>query len=99
MPQVVWLPEALEDTERLRLFLEDKNPKAAARAGHVLEKGAKLLARFPELGVTAPNGNNCTTFPFSSRYFANNSMHCEFLKSVDRLKLACQGLPLVGANR
>ena len=58
MPQVVWLPEALEDTERLRLFLADQNPQAAARAGHVLEKGAKLLARFPELGHPMNDGTN-----------------------------------------
>jgi plasmid stabilization system protein ParE len=56
MPQVVWLPEALEDTERLRLFLEDKNPKAAARAGHVLQEGAKLLAGFPETGHPMNDG-------------------------------------------
>jgi len=58
MPQVVWLPEALEDTERLRLFLEDKNPKAAARAGHVLQEGAKLLAGFPELGHPMNDGTD-----------------------------------------
>ena len=58
VPQVVWLPEALEDTERLRLFLEDKNPKAAARAGHVLQEGAKLLASFPELGHPMNDGTD-----------------------------------------
>lgn len=58
MPQVVWLPEALEDTERLRLFLEEKNPKAAARAGHALEKGARLLASFPDVGHPMNDGTD-----------------------------------------
>ena len=56
--QVVWLPEALEDTERLRLFLEDKSPKAAARAGQVLQKGAKLLSSHPEAGHPMQDGTN-----------------------------------------
>jgi len=56
--QIVWLPEALEDTERLRLFLEDKNPKAAARAGRVLQDGAKLLASFPEIGQPMNDGTD-----------------------------------------
>ena len=58
MPQVVWLPEALEDTERLRLFLEEENPKAAARAGLVLQEGAKRLVSFPELGHPMNDGTD-----------------------------------------
>ena len=50
VPQVIWLPEALEDTQRLRLFLEDKSPTAAARASQILRDGAKLLSSFPEVG-------------------------------------------------
>ncbi len=58
MPQIVWLPEALEDTRRLRHFLEDKNPKAEARAGQVLQDGAKLLASFPEIGQPMNDGTD-----------------------------------------
>ena len=58
LPQVIWLPEALEDTERLRLFLEDKSPKAAARASQVLRDGAKLLASFPEVGRPMSDGTD-----------------------------------------
>ena len=32
MSEVIWLPEALADVQRLRLFLDAKNPAAAARA-------------------------------------------------------------------
>jgi hypothetical protein len=46
------LPEALEDVQRLRLFLVDKNPTAAVRSGRVLQDGAKLLASFPEAGYS-----------------------------------------------
>ena len=56
--QVVWLPEALEDAERLRLFLEDKSLTAAARAGQVLQDGAKLLATFPEAGHPMNDGTD-----------------------------------------
>ncbi len=50
MSEVVWLPEALADVARLRAFLEDKSPSAAARAAQTLRDGAKLLRNFPELG-------------------------------------------------
>lgn len=56
MSEVVWLPEALEDVQRLRLFLEDKNPAAASRAGRVLLEGAALLARYPEAGSPMNDG-------------------------------------------
>ncbi len=58
MSEVAWLPEALEDMERLRLFLLDKNPTAAARAGKVLLDGAKLLASFPEAGYPMNDGTD-----------------------------------------
>jgi len=48
--EVVWLPEALADVARLRAFLEDKSPSAAARAAQTLRDGARLLRSFPESG-------------------------------------------------
>ncbi len=50
MPQVVWLPEAVADVERLRSFLEDKSPTAAARVAKTLRDGAKYLGGFPLVG-------------------------------------------------
>ena len=58
MSEVIWLPEALVDVQRLRLFLVDKNPTAAARAGRVLQDGAKLLASFPEAGHPMNDGTD-----------------------------------------
>ena len=57
-PKLVWLPEALEDAQRLRLFLEDKNPTAAARSGRVLKAGASSLASFPEIGHPMADGTD-----------------------------------------
>ena len=58
VPQIVWLPEALADIQRLRLFLEDKNPTAATRAGRVLQAGSKRLAGFPEMGQPMNDGTD-----------------------------------------
>ncbi|MGD0961670.1 MAG: type II toxin-antitoxin system RelE/ParE family toxin [Methylomonas sp.] len=56
MSKVIWLPEALDDIRRLRRFLEDQSPTAAARAGHVPLAGAKRLASFPEIGQPMDDG-------------------------------------------
>ncbi|MEQ1790411.1 MAG: type II toxin-antitoxin system RelE/ParE family toxin [Rickettsiales bacterium] len=50
MPEIVWLTEALEDTERLFSFLRDKNSQAAINLAQALQGGTKLLADFPEVG-------------------------------------------------
>lgn len=46
--KIVWLPETLED----------KNPTTAARAGRVLQVGAKRLAGFPEMGQPMNDGTD-----------------------------------------
>jgi toxin ParE1/3/4 len=56
MSQVIWLPEAVEDLERLREFLMDKNPPAAKRAAQTILKGAKKLADFPAIGRPMNDG-------------------------------------------
>lgn len=58
MSKVIWLPEALEDTRRLRRFLEDLSPAAAARAGQLIQAGTKRLADFPEIGAPMDDGTN-----------------------------------------
>lgn len=47
---VIWLPEALEDIERLHAFLQEKSPTAAARAAQTILDGARLLESAPEAG-------------------------------------------------
>lgn len=48
--QVVWLPEALEDVERLHAFLQEKSLAAAQRAAQTILNGARLLETAPEAG-------------------------------------------------
>lgn len=56
--EVVWLPEALEDMCRLRLFLEDKSPAAASRMAGTVLAGVNLLRDFPERGKPFNDGTN-----------------------------------------
>lgn len=55
MPEVKWLPEALDDLERLFEFLRKKNPDAAARAAQTILDGATLLVTSPRLGRPMPD--------------------------------------------
>ena len=56
MSEVIWLPEALEDMGRLRLFLEDKNASATVRMAKTILAGAELLRAFPERGKPMSDG-------------------------------------------
>ena len=58
MSEVVSLPEAVEDMSRLRLFLEDKSPSAAARLAKTILEGVALLRDFLERGKPLNDGTN-----------------------------------------
>lgn len=58
MSEIVWLPEALEDMSRLRLFLEDKSPSAASRMAQTVLGGVALLRDFSERGKPLNDGTN-----------------------------------------
>lgn len=49
-PEVVWLPDAITDLMRLRIFIQDKNPRAAKRAASKIKEGALTLMSNPESG-------------------------------------------------
>jgi plasmid stabilization system protein ParE len=68
MPEVKWLPEALDDLERLFEFLREKNPDAAARAAQTILDGASLLVTSPRLGRPMPDrtGRRELFVPFAS---------------------------------
>jgi Plasmid stabilization system protein len=51
VPQVVWLPAALEDIARLYDFLAEKNPEAARNAALCIKAAARQLEAFPESGA------------------------------------------------
>jgi plasmid stabilization system protein ParE len=48
--EIVWLPAAVADLERLRRFILEKNPDAAKRAVIRIREATKLLADHPERG-------------------------------------------------
>lgn len=51
MPQVRWLPSALQDIQRLSAFILAKNPVAARKAIAVIRESAITLESFPEIGT------------------------------------------------
>ena len=55
MATLKWLPEALNDVERLYRFLNEQNPKAAMRAAETILQGAKLLKKSPRIGRPMPD--------------------------------------------
>ena len=50
MPRVIVTKGAADGLERCRLFLVDKNPLAARRAGQVIENQFILLETTPDIG-------------------------------------------------
>jgi len=48
--RVLWLPEALDDIERLHALLQEKSPSAASRAAQAILDGARLRETAPEAG-------------------------------------------------
>ncbi len=55
MPDVIWLPQALRDVDRLYRFLLEKNPQAAQKAAETILNAAKPLETFPGLGTFVPD--------------------------------------------
>jgi plasmid stabilization system protein ParE len=50
MPQIIYAPRALRDLQRLREFLQPKNPAAAKRATEAILKAVKKITRQPQIG-------------------------------------------------
>ena len=53
--EIVWLPGASRDVDRLRDFIKSDNPRAAQRAAKRIIEGVKLLQENPEVGVPVEN--------------------------------------------
>lgn len=58
MSEVVWLPEALEDTSRLLLLLEDQSPAAAFHMAKTILDGVALLRDCSQRGRPLNDGTN-----------------------------------------
>lgn len=50
MPQVRYSPGAIRDLQRLREFLQPRNPAAAKRAGEAIMKALQVLRHQPHIG-------------------------------------------------
>ncbi len=50
MPRVIITEGAVQGLENCRLFLSEKNPQVAIRAGHAIEHQFALLETEPEIG-------------------------------------------------
>ena len=55
MAQIKWLPEALEDVERLYAFLSSKNPEAGRKAVKTILEGADMILAAPRIGCLMLN--------------------------------------------
>ena len=53
--ELVWLPGATRDVERLRNFIKSENPRAAQRAAKRIIEGVNILQENPEAGVPVEN--------------------------------------------
>ena len=56
--KIVYTSEAIEDSVRLRKFIEIKNPSAAKSIAGSLVDGIKKLTRFPYIGVRVSEAAN-----------------------------------------
>lgn len=56
--RLLWLPEALDDVERLHDVSIRKDPAAAARAVRTIVNGAGRLQELPELGRPLADGTD-----------------------------------------
>jgi len=53
--EIVWLPGASRDVDRLRNFIKSENPIAAQRAAKRIIEGVQILQDNPEAGVPVAN--------------------------------------------
>lgn len=53
--EIVWLPGATKDLDRLRNFIKSENPRAAQHAAKRIVEGVNILQEKPEAGVPVDN--------------------------------------------
>jgi plasmid stabilization system protein ParE len=58
MARIKWLPEAVDDLERLYFFILDKDTSAASKVASTILKGADLLKNTPRLGRPMPEDDD-----------------------------------------
>ncbi len=80
---MIWLPEALDDLERLHDFLADLSPQAAQRAAGAILAGAEHVAAHPEIGRPMGDGRREWFIAFGGGFY------------VLRYRLSRSGRPVV----
>ena len=55
MGKIDWLPDALDDIQRLYEFLYEQNPESAKQASISILRGANILIHSPRLGRPMPD--------------------------------------------
>jgi len=50
MPQIIFVPAAVRDMQRLRDFLQTKDADVAHRAGEAIRQGVKVVGAYPRMG-------------------------------------------------
>ena len=53
--EIIWLPGASQDIDRLRNFIKSENPRAAQRAAKRIIEGVMILQENPGTGVPVEN--------------------------------------------
>ena len=53
--EIIWLPGATRDVDRLRNFIKSENPRAAQRAAKRIVEVVNILQENPEAGVPVEN--------------------------------------------
>ena len=56
--KLFYTPEAISDLQRLKEFIEIKNPLAARKASITLREGIDKLISFPKIGLPVTNAPN-----------------------------------------
>lgn len=66
--RLIWLPEAAQDLERLRQFIQANSPAASRRAARRIFEAAKVLQRQPDAGrpLEDPLGFRDLVIPFGA---------------------------------
>ena len=80
--EIVWLVEAARDVQRLREFIEHKNPAAAQRAANRIKEAVQMLSETPKAGKPV---DEC--FPFRDLFipFGNGNYVLRYREEAARV--------------
>lgn len=80
--EIVWFPETAKDLARLRAFILQKNPSAAARAASRIKEAAQILSDNPEAGKPVED-----LFPFRDLFipFGNGNYIIRYREETHRV--------------